>query len=209
LPPNLLSLSRMVMAPLIVWIIWLDSPGTTWFSVVLLVVAGITDFLDGYLARKMDQITPAGLILDPIADKTLALALILALTLFRDFPSWLAILVVARDVIILAAGLGLKKARKVEPVSKTAGKFYFSSLLVLLGCHLFQFTFGQTLFLYVTLLFFVLSSVEYLVLFVRAVGGGEESALFDHRAARTSFMVIILIASAVGLIGLVRFFWLD
>ena len=109
--PNLLSLSRVVLAPVIWYFLRLDTPGATATAAGLVILAGVTDGLDGYLARKMGGVTRLGIALDPIADKLFALLLVMGLILYRGFPIWLAAAVVARDAIILIGGLLLTRGR--------------------------------------------------------------------------------------------------
>ena len=84
---------------------------TLWFSAILVfIVASVSDGLDGYIARRYNQRSRLGAILDPIADKGLLLAALLTLT-FSDwgyqFPLWYTILVITRDVVIVAGSFGL------------------------------------------------------------------------------------------------------
>jgi cardiolipin synthase len=70
-------------------------------AIFVLMVAGITDFLDGYLARKLNQMTKLGKVLDPVADRLYIFATLLALSVTGNIPWWLAALVIARDVLML------------------------------------------------------------------------------------------------------------
>ncbi|MEN9749272.1 MAG: hypothetical protein RL149_350 [Actinomycetota bacterium] len=97
--PNLLSLLRLALVP--VFLILLLS-GANWQAVVVLAVASITDFLDGYLARRLNQVTRLGQLLDPAADRLYILATLAGLAVVGYVPIWLAIVVVSRDVILFA-----------------------------------------------------------------------------------------------------------
>ena len=104
--PNLLTLSRIVLiAPFLYWI----QNGRFGLALVVFFVASVTDFLDGYIARKFNQQSPLGQLLDPLADKLLTTASFVVLALTRDgFPSipvWLTVAVVGRDVVILVGSL--------------------------------------------------------------------------------------------------------
>lgn len=103
--PTLLSALRLVMTPFIAQAI---AAGQFRQATGLLFIAGMSDFFDGYLARKYNWITKAGAIVDPIADKTLLISAYGALWWAGAIPGWLLALVWGRDVLILAmAGLAV------------------------------------------------------------------------------------------------------
>lgn len=114
--PNLLSLARAAIAPYLFWALW---RGHFDAALVAILVAGITDGLDGYLARRLQISSRTGEILDPIADKVLLSCAFVALWLNGSVETWLAGIVLGRDVLILAAaGVGLifaKKPRRFPP----------------------------------------------------------------------------------------------
>jgi cardiolipin synthase len=96
--PNLLSFLRIALVPVFLWLL-LNEMFLS--AIFVLVVAGITDFLDGYLARKLNQMTKLGKVLDPVADRLYIFATLLALSVTGNIPWWLAALVIARDVLML------------------------------------------------------------------------------------------------------------
>lgn len=100
--PNLLTLLRLILVPIILTLILKN-----YFheAFVLFAIASITDFLDGYLARRWNVVTKLGRIIDPVADKTLMMGCYLVLGYLQSLPLWLVVLVVGRDVLILFAGL--------------------------------------------------------------------------------------------------------
>ena len=101
-PPNLLSLSRIATVPFIYWSFARDSQLGLY---ALIGWAFLTDAADGYLARRFRWESKWGLVLDPLADKILVGSLAVFLVLFRDFPPWAAVLIIARDLSILGAGV--------------------------------------------------------------------------------------------------------
>jgi len=96
--PNVLSFVRLLGVPLFLWLVLV--PRADGWAVVVLVVAGITDYLDGKLARRWNQITRIGQLLDPIADRLYILATLIGLLLREIIPWWLVALIVARDLLL-------------------------------------------------------------------------------------------------------------
>lgn len=115
--PNLVTIVRLPLAGATVYCI-LDDELTA--ALWLLVVSGLTDALDGFLARWLDARTPLGSYLDPIADKVLLVSVFLALGTIGLLPTWLVVLVVGRDIfIIVGAGILYAAERTVHTVSPT------------------------------------------------------------------------------------------
>ncbi|MBN1212165.1 MAG: CDP-alcohol phosphatidyltransferase family protein [candidate division Zixibacteria bacterium] len=159
--PNLVSLLRVFLTPIIGYYLWLGDDRATLVCVVLLIIAGITDGLDGYLARRMNKITPLGTALDPVADKIFAGVLVVLLIMFRDLPFWLVAIIIGRDLLILLAGMILLKKRRITLPSNLTGKYTFAVIACLLGSYVIRFDFGMTLFTWLTVLFTVLSLINY------------------------------------------------
>ena len=99
--PNLITLGRILLVPIVVWAI--ATPGAMWIAFVLFVAAGISDAIDGFLAKRFAMTTELGAYLDPLADKALIVSIYLALGINGDIPRWLVILVVSRDIMIVGA----------------------------------------------------------------------------------------------------------
>jgi cardiolipin synthase (CMP-forming) len=98
--PNLLTIARILMVPLLIWLI---ISGKFGLSFALFVAAGITDAIDGFIAKNYDSVTELGAYLDPLADKLLLVSIYVVLGLQGFLPDWLVILVVSRDVMIIGA----------------------------------------------------------------------------------------------------------
>ena len=114
--PNLITIFRIFLVPLVVWLM-LDERMQIAF--LLFVIAGISDGLDGYLAKKYGWQTELGAYLDPIADKALLVSIFVVLGLFSHLPIWLVIAVVSRDILIVGGILlswVLARPVKVRPL---------------------------------------------------------------------------------------------
>lgn len=96
--PNLITLGRILLVPIVVWAI---ASGTMWIAFVLFVGAGVSDAVDGYLAKRFNMTTELGAYLDPLADKALIVSIYLTLGINGAIPRWLVILVVSRDILIV------------------------------------------------------------------------------------------------------------
>ena len=132
---NILSLSRVFLAiPIYIFI----SKSETEILLAVLLIAIITDYLDGYFARKFNEITELGKILDPFADKICTTTGFIALTIFQGFPLWITALIILRDIFILLGSIFIFKKAKLITPSNLPGKFtvFFISLLALV--HILQ-----------------------------------------------------------------------
>ena len=96
--PNLLSFARLLGVPVFLWLIL--GPQADGLAVLLLMVSGFTDFLDGWIARRYHQISRLGQLLDPLADRLYIFATLLGLGLRDIVPWWLVALLVSRDVVL-------------------------------------------------------------------------------------------------------------
>ena len=100
--PNLISLARLLAVPATVWLILTDRYNSAFW---LFVAAGVSDALDGYLARRLDIGSEVGAYLDPLADKALLTSVYVGLGYVGHMPAWLVILVVFRDVLIIGGAM--------------------------------------------------------------------------------------------------------
>jgi CDP-diacylglycerol--glycerol-3-phosphate 3-phosphatidyltransferase len=101
--PNLLSLFRIVVIPFLVYLLTFSEPDTALLAASLFLLATLTDFFDGYLARRHRSVSDIGRILDPVADKLLIIStLIMLAAMDREpgVPAWLVVIVVAREVAV-------------------------------------------------------------------------------------------------------------
>lgn len=98
--PNLITLGRILLVPVVVWAIIY---GELWLAFVLFLAAGVSDAVDGYLAKRFNMASELGAYLDPLADKTLIVSIYVTLGIAGKIPLWLVILVVSRDIMIIGA----------------------------------------------------------------------------------------------------------
>ncbi len=139
--PNLLTLSRIFAVPLLVALMW--GPGTwQWLTAfILYTIAGVTDYLDGYLARAQGTVSKVGIFLDPIADKIMVAAVIVMLVhsgLVHGFAVIAALIILLREIIVSGLREYLASLQVSLPVSalakwKTAFQMIALGTLVLAG----------------------------------------------------------------------------
>jgi len=133
--PNLLTLTRIFLAPLLVAalvqqkfrIYWGDTllVANDFFAVAVFLAAAATDLLDGYLARRWKQVTTVGTLLDPIADKLLISAALISLVEMRLLPGWLVILIISREFAVS----GLRSIAAAEGLAIRAGELGKSKMM--------------------------------------------------------------------------------
>jgi cardiolipin synthase len=112
--PNVISIVRLLCAPLFVWLLFGPDDRTAAF--VLLGVLGATDWVDGWIARRWNQGSDLGKVLDPTADRVLLLTAVIALTIDGAVPTWFGVAVLAREAVVSAATLALAAvgARRID-----------------------------------------------------------------------------------------------
>lgn len=132
--PNAITVGRIFLVPLVVWLIIV---GRMQAAFVVFVVAGVSDALDGYLAKRFGWQSELGAYLDPLADKALLVSIYVALGYFAHMPAWIVIAVVSRDLLIIGAVLlSVMLGRPVEvhplPISKanTVGQIVLAALVL-------------------------------------------------------------------------------
>ena len=134
--PNLLTYGRVAAVPLVVaFLFWPADPWARWTALAIFVAAAITDFFDGYLARAWSQQSSLGRMLDPIADKLLVAAVLLALTADRTVAGWTlwaAIVILCREILVSGLREYLAELRVPVPVTAVA-KWKTTVQLVALG----------------------------------------------------------------------------
>lgn len=142
--PNALSLGRMVATVLIFVLVLVDTPWAFLLATVLFVLASITDFLDGYLARRFKLVSPLGVFLDLTADKIFVVAILVALVQVGLVPAWIVGVIVAREFLVtglrsMAAAKGKVIPAGIWGKQKTLITMIAMALLLLakgLGAHL-------------------------------------------------------------------------
>ncbi|HET6638317.1 MAG TPA: CDP-alcohol phosphatidyltransferase family protein [Gemmatimonadota bacterium] len=131
--PNALSFARMAVLPPVLYLLRRGDPQSDRWALAILLVAGLTDLLDGWLARRRGAVSASGKVVDPLADKILIGGLVIYLALEREFPMWLLVAIVARDVALMVGAWLFFRRDKLVFAADWTGKWttFFLGLLIL------------------------------------------------------------------------------
>ena len=114
--PNKLTILRVIMIPFFVVFMYLDFTAAKWIALGIFIAAAITDTLDGQIARRCNLVTTFGKFMDPLADKLLVCSAMIALVDQGRIPAWIVIIIIAREFIVIAAGIWGKLKTVVQMV---------------------------------------------------------------------------------------------
>jgi len=180
--PNILTLLRILLIPPMVVILLSPSKSAGFLAALLFAVASSTDWLDGYLARRMQIVTTLGKFLDPIADKLMVMAALIMILPFGRVPAWMVLVILGREIIIT----GLRSIASTEGVVIAASRlgkyktiFQIVAILGLLLHYDYHWFFGiqnpylyanmhnvGIFFLWIATIITIWSGVDYLVRFL-------------------------------------------
>jgi cardiolipin synthase len=169
--PNLITLGRILLVPIVVWAI---VSGQMRIAFILFVVAGVSDGIDGFLAKRFQMKSELGAYLDPLADKALIVSIYISLGIATALPIFLVILVVSRDIMIVSAfllSLLVGKPMPIRPlmVSKanTAAQIVLAVLVLAEQAFSFNVALASQLMIALVAILTLLSIAFYLAEWVR------------------------------------------
>ena len=173
--PNALAFFRIMLAPLMFFML-VNAPGIftqihiswiNYFAALIFVIASVTDFFDGYIARSWDQKTKLGAILDPLADKMLILAAFLGLMMLGRASAWAVYLILVREFFITGFRV-VMASDGVEVAASMAGKVKTVSQMFAVGFLLMSWPGGELL-LWIAVALTLYSGFEYIFAYVKAM----------------------------------------
>jgi CDP-diacylglycerol--glycerol-3-phosphate 3-phosphatidyltransferase len=115
--PNILTVLRIMLVPVLVVALLGNTPEGDVLAAVVFALASLTDFVDGYLARTRDSVTTFGKLMDPLADKLLVVAALLALVSLNRLAAWVAMVIIARELAVTVLRMGATQAGVVVPAN--------------------------------------------------------------------------------------------
>ena len=182
-PPNLVTYVRIAVIPFVMYLMLDDSPRNAFIAAMFFCLVSATDFLDGFLARKLNMISSIGKFLDPLADKLLVLGMLLMLQYLGRISPWLVFIIMGREIVIntlriLAVGEGLVIAARELGKQKTALQMIgIWGLMVHYPYPMLDFIFDDPvdfhrvglIFLWISVAFSLVSALDYFVSFFKVV----------------------------------------
>jgi len=179
--PNALTISRILLVPLLVVVLLTEIEDKEWWGLALFLLASLTDFLDGFIARRWKKITRLGKLLDPAADKILTSAAFISLVELGVAPAWIVMAIIAREFAVsslraFAAAEGIVIPAGWSGKVKTVVQVVAISLLIVHD-QLGELTRVALVSLWAALAVSVYSGLEYFVRFGRLVLRGETPSL--------------------------------
>ena len=172
---NLLSLVRVLLVIPIGFLLVENTPFSNGMAIGLSLLACLTDFLDGFLARKMNQVTDVGKILDPLADKSAIVIVSFLLIILRNFPWWLFAVILLRDLLIVVGGLFIIGKRKVILQSNYVGKVAVNVLAATVVVYMANLDLLKPWAIGFSLAAIIISSISYGITFVKQMKTGFHS----------------------------------
>ena len=173
--PNALTLFRIFLVPFLVVVLLTKFTAREFVGLAIFLVAAVTDFLDGWLARRRNQTTKLGALLDPIADKLLMSAAFISLVEMDPMhvPAWMVVIIIGREFAVsglrsIAAQQGVTIAASPLGKGKMVSQVIAISLLIL-GYELWQFRVIGKVALWGVVFFALVSGIDYFIKFSRAV----------------------------------------
>lgn len=163
--PNLLTLFRMFLIPIFILIFFSNITNSFAYSIYIFFIAGFTDVLDGYIARKHNLITKWGTVLDPLADKLMLITVLACLTLKNLIPNLILIVVTIKEVAMIIAGVVLYNKNFIIPSNifgKMSTLIFYLAILVLS----FNILYGRYI-LYLAVISALVAFFNYLMLYIK------------------------------------------
>jgi len=157
---NILSLSRVFLLVPILYLLLSPGDAHRVYAVGLMLLASATDFFDGLIARRYQQESEFGRVIDPLADKICAGAVVIVLSALGDIPPWFVLLVIGRDALILLGGLYIAKVKGVIYHSNWPGKWAMAAVAgytILAALRSERLETGETVLLWASVILLVFS----------------------------------------------------
>ena len=172
--PNLITLGRLLLLPVIFFCLRQEGLIYPLAAVVMILAAILLDALDGYIAHRFNQVTSLGRILDPVVDKISVGCGIIFLLILREFPLWAALIILGRDVAILALVFILIRRKNLIATSNLLGKATVLALGGMILFHIVRLQPYATIFTYVGVALVILSGLDYIVGYLRIIRNTHE-----------------------------------
>ncbi len=115
--PNLFTLLRFLLIPVFIYYFFSETNYSIHISIYVFILAGLTDVIDGFIARKFNQITKLGIVLDPLADKLMLITALISITIRYDIPIWILSIVGLKEILMICGAATLYNNDIVVPAN--------------------------------------------------------------------------------------------
>ena len=159
--PNLITLLRLFLLPFIFYFLLKNTTSDFIVALILIVIAYFSDMIDGWIARKLNQESDLGKILDPVVDKLAIGSVAVYTVIYKGFPLWALVLILSKDILILLGGWYLLSKKKVVPQPNKWGKYTVALWGVILFLYLIDLSFWKGLLLWVGVVMILISLISY------------------------------------------------
>lgn len=173
--PNILTLFRMFLIPVFVIIFFSDIENNLLYSICVFLLAGVTDVLDGYIARKHNLITKWGIVLDPLADKLMLLTVLFCLTKTNIIPMWILVIISLKELVMIIVGGFLYNKDFIIPSNKfgkiSTCMFYISIFLLIFSEKLGKYLLNLSVFMA------IIAFLNYLLIYIKKKNNVKEQSI--------------------------------
>ncbi len=160
--PNILTIIRLFLIPIFIWAFLYENGLHRDMAGYIFIISALTDFLDGYLARRFKSETDMGKVLDPLADKLLVISSLVLLVNTRDIPIWILIVLFLRETILIGGSALIIKRKDKIITPSIWGKIATATILIGLSALLLKIDMGRY-FLYFGVIVSLISGVDYIL----------------------------------------------
>lgn len=159
--PNVLTMVRFLLIPVFVYFFFSQNQYSLEIAVSVFILSGITDTLDGYFARRLNQITKLGIVLDPLADKIMLVTVLASVTISNNIPIWIVAVVALKEILMIAGAISLYNERDVVIPANKFGKISTILSYMAILAVLFELPYNRTI-LYTYIAITILALFTYL-----------------------------------------------
>ncbi len=163
--PNTLTLFRLLLIPVFVSLFFSRLSNNLIYSILVFFTAGITDILDGYIARKYNLTTKLGIVLDPLADKLMIVTVLTCLVIKKYISLWILVVIFIKELFMILAGIRLYNKNTIIPSNKlgklTTILFYLAIFILIFDTRL------GNLLIYVAVISALIAFINYLILYLK------------------------------------------
>jgi cardiolipin synthase (CMP-forming) len=143
--PNIITMVRFLLIPVFVYFFFSENQYSIEIAVAVFILSGITDTLDGYIARRYNQITKLGIVLDPLADKIMLITVLASVTISNNIPTWIIAVVALKEILMIAGAISLYNERDIVIPANIFGKISTLLSYIAILAVLFELPYNRTI----------------------------------------------------------------